>query len=47
MTISKKPCSVDIQCPHIVHECLDYGKTVATIDFLVPNQHRRFFALEF
>ena len=46
MTISKKPYSMDIQCPYIVYEYLDYGKTVATIDFLVPNQHRRFFALE-
>ena len=46
MTISKKPYSMDIQCPYIMCEYLDYGKTVATIDFLVPNQHRRFFSLE-
>lgn len=46
MSVSKKPYCMDIPCPHIMYDYVDYGNQIVTIDFLVPNQHRRHFRLQ-
>jgi hypothetical protein len=36
---------MDFKCPYIMYDYVDRGWKVVTVDFLVPNQHHRFFWL--
>ena len=45
MSVSTKPFSMDFVCPYIMYEYLEDGRQCCSVDFLVPNQHRRFFRL--
>ena len=45
MTLQKGSYSMAIMCPYIMHDYVEQGRKLVSVDFLVPNQHRRFFRL--
>ena len=45
MTLQKGSYSMSITCPYIMYDYVDHGRKLVSVDFLVPNQHRRFFRL--
>ena len=46
MTVQSKPYDMSIRCPYIMCDYVEHSRDVVSVDFLVPNQHRRFFRLE-
>ena len=46
MSLQTKTHDMSITCPCIMHQCTDCGRKIVSVDFLAPNQHRRFFRLK-
>lgn len=45
MSVQKASFSMEFKCPYIMYDYVVNGRKVVTVDFLVVNQHRRFFRL--
>jgi hypothetical protein len=45
MAVQKASFSMEFKCPYIMYDYVVNGRKVVTVDFLVVNQHRRFFRL--
>ena len=45
MSIQATPFSMEFKCPYIMYSYMEHGRQCVSIDFLVPNQHRRTFRL--
>jgi hypothetical protein len=45
MSVQKANFSMEFKCPFIMYDYVVNGRKVVTVDFLVVNQHRRFFRL--
>ncbi len=46
MSVSSTRYSMDFKCPYIMYDYTEDDRECVSVDFLVPNQHRRFFRIK-